>query len=140
MHLLGQSADVVVALDDLAGDVERLDAVRVDGALGEPLGVSNLFGLGIEDLDEVAAYDFAFLLGFGDACQVAEELLGGIDADDVESEDAVVVEHLLELVLAQHAVVDEDAGEALSDGFVEQYGGNAGVYAAGESEDDAVVA
>ena len=36
VHLLGQASYVVVALDDFAGDVERLDAVGVDGALGKP--------------------------------------------------------------------------------------------------------
>ena len=75
VHLLGQSAHVVVALDHLARDVERLDAVGIDGALGQPLGVGNLLSLGIEDLHEVAAYDFALLLGVGDAGQVGKELL-----------------------------------------------------------------
>ena len=43
-------------------------------------------------------------------------------------------------VLAQHAVVNEDTGEAVADGTVEQDGGHAGVNTAGKSEDDAVIA
>ena len=75
VHLLGQSADVVMALDDLARDVQALDAVGVDGALGQPLGISNLLGFGIEHLDEVAADDLALLLRLGDTGEVSEELL-----------------------------------------------------------------
>ena len=45
-----------------------------------------------------------------------------------------------ELVFAQHAVIDEDAGEVFPDGAVEEYGGNGRIDASGESEDDAVVA
>ena len=40
VHLLGQSAHVVMALDDLARDVEALDAVGVDGALGKPVALT----------------------------------------------------------------------------------------------------
>jgi hypothetical protein len=36
VHLLRQSANIVMALDDLPRDVERLNAVGVDGALGKP--------------------------------------------------------------------------------------------------------
>ena len=105
VHLLGQAADVVVALDDLARDVETLDAVGIDRALSEPLRTRLLLGLGIEDLDEVAADDLALLLGVGDASEVGEELLGGIDADDVETETLVVLHDVAELILAEHAVI-----------------------------------
>ena len=140
VHLLGQTAHVVVALDDLARDVERLDAVGIDGALSEPFGVGNLLGLGIEHFDEVATDDLTFLFGFGNACEVGKELLAGIDANDVQAQHLVVVHDLLELVLAQHAVVDEDTRQAIADGLVQQHGGNGAVDTARESEDDAVVA
>ena len=38
-------------------------------------------------------------------------------------ETLVVVEHVAELILAQHAVVDKDTGEILADGAVEKHGG-----------------
>ncbi len=85
VHLLGQSADVVVALDDFAGDVKRLDAVRIDGALCQPTGIGNLLGLGIKDLHEVAADNLTLLFRVGDSGEVAEELLRGIDANDVQT-------------------------------------------------------
>ena len=67
MHFLGQSADVVVALDDLARDVERLDAVGVNRALRQPLRVGDFVGLFVEYFHEVATDDFALLFGVGNA-------------------------------------------------------------------------
>ena len=127
VHLLGQSTHVVVALDDLTRDVERLDAVGINGALSEPTGIGNLTSLSIEHLDEVAADNLTLLLRVGNACQVAKELLGGIDTNHVQTKHFVVVHDLLELVLAQHAVVDEDTGEALTNGLVQQDSSHAGI-------------
>lgn len=138
LHVGGQAAHVVVALDDFAGDVEALNAVGVDGALGQPAGVGNLGGFGVEDLHEVAADNLALLFGVAHAGEVGEELLGGIHADDVEAEAFVVAHDVAELVLAEHAVVHEDAGELMAYGAVEEHGGHAAVHAAGEAEDDAV--
>ena len=47
---------------------------------------------------------------------------------------------LLGLVEAQHAVVDEDAGELVADGAVQQRRDDAGVDAAGQPADDLGVA
>jgi hypothetical protein len=44
----------------------------------------------------------------------------------------------LALVLAQQAVVDEDAGELVADGPVQQGGDDGRIDAAGEAADDAV--
>ena len=46
----------------------------------------------------------------------------------------------LGLVFAEEAVVDEDAGELVADGFVDERRGDGGVDAAGEGADDAAVA
>ena len=94
----------------------------------------------IEDLDEAAADDLALLLGVGDALQGAEELLPSIDPDDVQPQVLVVAQHALELALAQQAVVDEDTGEVLANGLVQEHGRHRGVDPAREREDDLVVA
>lgn len=60
----------MVALDYLTGDVQTLYAVRIDGALCEPLGAGLLLSLSIEHLHEVAADDLTLLLGIGYACKV----------------------------------------------------------------------
>src|SRR3546814_11968083 len=65
LHVLGQPADVVMALADvgLAGPAAgRLDHVRVDRALCQPLRVGQLAGLFVEDLHEPVAEELA--LGF----------------------------------------------------------------------------
>ena len=47
--------------------------------------------------------------------------------------------HLLRLVLPEHAVVHEDAGELLADGLVHEHGGNRGIHAAGKAADRLLV-
>ena len=130
----------MVAFDDLSRDVEALDAVGVDSALAEPLRVSDFLCLGVEHLDEIASDDFPLLFGVGHSVEVGEEASAGIHADDVQAEALVVLHHVLELVLAQHAMVHEDAGQSVADGAVEQDGADAAVHASRQSEYDAVVA
>src|SRR5215471_10081804 len=70
MHLLWQTADVVMRLDQvrLAGRrARRFDHVGIDRALREPANIFELRGLALEDLDEHAADDLALLLGISDA-------------------------------------------------------------------------
>ena len=126
VHLLGESADVVVRLDGGGGSVDRyaLDDVGIDCALREPARSLDLLCLLVEDLDEVAAYDLTLALGIGDAGEVGIETLAGIDATDVEAHVLIGGEHVGELVLAEQAVVDEDTGEVGADGAVEQDGGH----------------
>ena len=64
-----------VALDYLACDVERLDAVGVDCALSKPLCAGLLLSLSVEHLNEVAAYNLTLLLRIGYTSQIVEELL-----------------------------------------------------------------
>ena len=119
---------------------QALDAVGVDGALRQPAGVGDFARLGVEHFHEVAADDLALLLGVADAFQVLEELLAGIHADDIQAQALIVVHHVVELVLAQQAVVHENAGQVLADGAVQQHGGHGRIHAPAQAEDDAVVA
>ena len=41
-HLLGQTAHVVMALDGLTGNVQTLNAVRIDCTLRQPFGIGYL--------------------------------------------------------------------------------------------------
>ncbi len=98
-------------------------------------------GLVVEDLDEFAADGLALGFGIGDAGEFAEESAAGVDGDEVEAElGAQVFLHLEELVLAQDAVVDEDAGEAVADGAMDEHGGDGGIDSAGERADGVAVA
>ena len=100
MHLLGQTADIVMRLDDLARDIERLDAVGINSALSQPLGILDLLGFSVEYLDEVASDDLTLLLGVTHTCQVGKELLRSIHTNYIEAETLIVVHHIAELVLS----------------------------------------
>ena len=83
----------------------------------------------------------ALLFGVGDAGELVEEAVGGVDVDELDLEVAAEgVDDALGLFAAQEAVVDEDAGELVADGAVDEGGGDGGVDAAGERADDAAVA
>ena len=141
---LRQAADVVVALDRdrlLGLGAARLDHVGVDRSLRQPLRLLELARLAREDVDELAADDLALGLRVGDAGELAEEALAGVDRDHLHV--AMLGEHVHDepaFVEAQQPVVDEDAGQPVADRLVDQRRGDARVDAAREAEDDLVVA
>ena len=86
LHVFRQAADVVVALDDVGlagGRAGGFDDVRVDGALGEPIDVSEFGGVGVEDFDEGVADDLALGFRVGHAFELGHELVFRVRTDDV---------------------------------------------------------
>jgi len=84
---------------------------------------------------------FSLLFGIGDALQGGQELLRSIDVHDLEVHVLREgVQHLLRLVQAQQAVVDEHAGELLADRLVAQRSRHRGIDAARKAEDDFLLA
>ena len=100
----------------------------------------------VEDRDEFVADDLALGLRIGHAGELVQETIGGIDRDQVQAQlVAQALLHFFELVLAQHAVVDEHASEArntlvVAHGAIHQGGGHGGIDAAGEGADGASLA
>ena len=93
----------------------------------------------LEDADELLADPASLLLRLVDALEPRQETLLGLDVDERDVEVAAErLGHLLGLVRAHEAVVDEDAGELVADGLVDQQRGDRGVDAAREPADDAV--
>ena len=139
---LRQPADVVVRLDERRHAVlaaARLDHVRVERALDEEADVAELPRLLLEDADELLADDLPLLLGVGHAGEPREEALLRLHVDERDVEVAAEgLDHLLGLVLAQQAVVDEDARELVADGLVHEERGDRGVDAAGERAEHAL--
>ena len=118
-----------------------LDHVRVERALHEVVRVVEAGGLLLEHPDELGADDLALGLGVGDAGEPREEALLGVHGDERHLE--VVAErghHLVALVLAHQAVIDEHAGELVADGLVGEQRGHRGVDAAGQPADHPAVA
>ncbi|MCY1359310.1 hypothetical protein D9M69_458740 [compost metagenome] len=134
----------MVALDGgglLGLGAARFHHVRVDRALRQPLGVGQFLGLGLEYLHELAADDLALLLGVGHTGQVAEELLGSVDVHDLGVQAAGEhLHHHLAFVQAQQAMIDEDAGELVADGAVDQRRGHRRIDAARQAQDHLFVA
>ncbi|MNX96311.1 hypothetical protein D3C86_1286230 [compost metagenome] len=139
LHEVRQAADIVVALDHrrrAARGRDALDHVGIEGALRQELGAFDLGGLAVEDLDEDAADGLALGLRVRNPGQLAEEFLRRIN---VHQRDVIVLTEqfrdLLGLVLAQQAGVDEDAGQLIADGFVDQDGGDGAVHPARQAAD-----
>ena len=142
LQVVRQAADVVVALDvRRAGAAAGLDHVGVERALHEeldrvPLGVGGADDVArrlLEDADELAADDLALLLGVGDPVERGEELLAGVDDDQVDAgrRDELLLD-LLGLTGPQQPVVDEHAGQLVADGALHQRGGHGGVDTTGQ--------
>ena len=124
LHVGRKSADVVVRLDERGDSVlaaAGLDDVGVERPLDEEAHVTEAACLLLEDTDELLADDLALLLRVGDAGEPREEALLRLHVDERHVEVAAErLHHLLGLVLAQEAVVDEDARELVADGLVHE--------------------
>ena len=78
-------------------------------------------------------------LGLGDAIESGEETLRLVDGDDLNAHGCrVVLLDLFTLAFTEQAVVDEEAGELVSNSLVYKRCCHGGVNAAGERADDAV--
>ncbi len=99
-----------------------LDDVGVQRPLDEEAGVAGvLAGRVLEGADELGTDDLALLLGVAHAGEPFEEPVSGLDGDQARlGVDAEGLLDLLGLTLAQQAVVDEDAGQLVADGGVDE--------------------
>ncbi len=100
----------------------------------------DLGGLLLEDPDELGADRLALGLGLGDAFELLQEALLGVDGHQRHLEGVPEsADHLLALVLAHQAVVDEHASELVADRAVHEQGRHRRVDTTGEAADDAPV-
>lgn len=107
----------------------------------EEVGAAELLCLFLKGLDEQPADDLALGFRVADAFELTDETIGGIDVQQVQI--VVLAEHgddAGRLVLAHQAVVDEDAGQLVADGLVDQQGCDGAVDAARKRADDTLVA
>ena len=87
-------------------------------ALGRPDDVTG--GL-LEDADELAPNDLALLLGVAHSRERRQELLLGVHDDEVDTGGGhELLLDLLGLARAQQPVVDENAGELVTDGALHE--------------------
>ena len=101
----------------------------------------SFLGFRVEHVDEQTPDGLALDFRVGDASELAEELLRGVN---VHQRDVVVMPEQIDdglgLVEPQHAVIDEHAGELVADRFVDQHRGDSRIHAAGEAADHPALA
>ena len=132
LKVFGKTAHVVVALDLHGNPLARLgvhvgagafDHVGIKRALGQVIEGSEPLALLFEHPDELGADDLALLLRIGDALQLADEPLTGIDVFHMDVELPIEEVHEeLGLTLPHEALVDEHAGELITNRLFEQEG------------------
>ena len=92
--------------------------------------------LGLEDLDEFVPDDLALLFRIGDPGELGEKPIAGIHHPEVDAE--VATKRLLDLVPfveSEQTVVDENAGEPVAHGAMNQRRGDRRVHSAREPAD-----
>jgi hypothetical protein len=130
---------LIVCLVTLRG--RRLDDIRIDRSLREPLHAPHLGRLALEHVDEQSADDLALLLGIVDPGECPEEFVARIDVNDPHAEvTRERVHHLLGFVLPQQPVVHEHAGQPLADRAMQQCSGDGGIDTAGQTEQHLLIA
>src|SRR5690554_5470856 len=111
------------------------DHVRVDGALGEKIDAFDLGGLFIEYIDKGVADDLALRFGVVFALEPGEKTLFSINADHFHTHVASEgFHHLVAFILAQQTVINEHAGQLITNGLVQECRYHRGVNATGETK------
>src|SRR4051812_840407 len=124
IHPLRQAPHVVMTLDHdgWTANRRRFDHVRIERSLPEMTEPAQFVGARLEHIDERAADNLALLLRIRDTGQPIEEQVGRVD--EIERQTKFLGETLADLfrlVVPQQAVVDEDAGETVADGAMDQH-------------------
>ena len=141
LHVLGHFDLIVVSFDLIGIALAGLDAVGVDGTLGEEGILAALAAdLVPEDLIELGADDFPLLLRVRNPFQALQEMLLAVDPDKVHIKEAGKgLLHEVALVLAHEALVHENAGQLVAHGSADEARGHGGVHAAGQTQNDLLV-
>ena len=141
VHVVWEAANVVVRLDLRGGLRSRLDHIRVERALDEKLDALEALRLVLEYSNKRLTDDLALLLGIGDAREQIEKATLCLY---VHERHLVVrakrLDDLLGFALSQHPMIDEDAGELIAHGSMNQQCGHGRVNATGQATEDLLIA
>ena len=139
-HILRETAYIMMGLDGRSGRGAGFYNVRIEGARYEEFHIFELVRFFLEGMDEFCTDGLTFLFRFGDAFQKGHEVLGCIDVYQLHVEFVRKgIDDLFCFAETQEAVVDENAGQLIADGFVYEDSCDRGVDAAGEGADDIVI-
>src|SRR5579871_383407 len=111
----------MVRFDRRSGAGAALDHVRVQGSLRQILCSGDIIGTFLENPYKLFADDLTLLFRIHDTSQSPQEPLARIHGYQPDSHRRrEIIAHLLGLVFAQQAVIDEYAGQLIADGLVNQ--------------------
>ena len=132
---LGQQL-IVMALDYVRIARAGLNHIGINGALGKKviLGDAEFHCLVQKYIAEFRTDDLALALGIGDALQLAEEALLGVDPDEVHIPLGERGFHLVALVLAHTAVIHKDRRQPVAYRLGKQRRQHGGIHTAGQSQ------
>ena len=138
LYVLGHFDLIVVGLDLIGVALAGLDAVGVDGSLGEE-GILTALAADLvpEHLIELGTDDFPLLLRVYHAFQALQKMLLAVDPDEVHIKKAGEgLFYKVALILAHQALVYEDTGQLVAHSPADEARGHRGVYAAGKAQND----
>ena len=139
-HILRETAYIMMGLDGRSSRGAGFYDVRIEGSLYEEFHIFELVRFFLEGMNEFCTDGLTFLFRFGDAFQKRHEVLGCIDVYQLHVEFVRKgIDDLFCFAETQEAVVDENAGQLIADGFVYEDSCDRGVDAAGEGADDIVI-
>lgn len=142
LHILGHFDLVVVGFDLIGVALAGLDAVGVDGTLGKEGIVAALAAnLVPEHLIELGSDDFPLLLRVYHAFQALQEMLLAVDPDEMHVKEAGEgLLYKVALIFTHKALVYKDTGQLVPHGPADEACGHGGIYAAGEAENNFLIA
>ena len=101
--------------------IGRFDHVGIEGSLGQIVEGSEALGLFLEHPNKLVTDAAAFFLGIGDAIELFQEALAGIDVFHVNMELLGKQLHQsFRFVLAHEPLIDEHTGDPIADRLVKQ--------------------
>ena len=124
----------MMALNGCAGScAAAFHHVGINGALYQKIYLAQFFRFFVKHVDKFRTDDFPFLFRIGHAFQLVQEAVRRIDPDEIHIEG--VFEnffHLIPFVLAQKAVIHEDAGQLFANRFMYHHRRNGRIHTAAE--------
>ena len=84
IHIIRQTAHIVMALDHGCVTCAGLDHIRVNRTLSQVIHLTDFFGFRLKDPDEFLADDLPFALRLADAGQLAQKQFLRVDPDEVD--------------------------------------------------------
>ena len=130
LHEIWKTAHVVVGLDGSGRtfDRNRLNYIRIDGALAKPLYAINLMCFVVKYFNKCAANGLSFRFWIGQSCQGIVKTLLRIDTNDVQPQVHVGIEYLFVFIFAKQAIVHKDTGQLLANSSMNKGSSHGGVY------------